>query len=85
MVFRDVTDRRGAAAATERLAATLESMTDGFLRLDRDWRIVYMNPEFERQCQRPRSDQIAKLDWAVATAIRVGIGEGELFVPGERR
>lgn len=32
-----------------------------------------------------RASQIATLDWAVETARRVGIGEGEMFVPGERK
>lgn len=30
-----------------------------------------------------RSPQIARLDWAVETARRVGIGSGDLFVPGD--
>lgn len=30
-----------------------------------------------------RASQIAKLDWAVETAVRLGIGEGQMFVAGE--
>jgi histidinol phosphatase-like PHP family hydrolase len=32
-----------------------------------------------------RASQVARLDWAVETARRVGIGEGNMFVPGERK
>lgn len=32
-----------------------------------------------------RADQVARLDWAVETARRVGIGEDDMFVPEERR
>lgn len=31
------------------------------------------------------AEQMARLDWAVATAERVGIGESDLFTPGESR
>jgi PAS domain S-box-containing protein len=33
---------------TEIVSATLESLTDGFLRLDAEWRMVYANAEAER-------------------------------------
>lgn len=32
-----------------------------------------------------RAQQIARLDWAVETARRVGIGAGDMFVPGDYR
>ena len=32
-----------------------------------------------------RASQIARLDWSVETAKRVGIGDADLFVPGDRK
>jgi PAS domain S-box-containing protein len=51
------------AAANEKVVATLEDMTDGFLRLDRGWRVVSMNREFERQWRRPRPGPLGKVFW----------------------
>ncbi|MBY0512656.1 MAG: PAS domain-containing protein, partial [Gemmataceae bacterium] len=67
LVFRDVTDRRQAEVEQEtarrQVETTLESITDGFMRFDRDWRVVYMNAEAERICQRPRSEVISQSHW----------------------
>ncbi len=53
--IQDVTERKQAEAQVrrlaERLTATLESITDAFFMLDRDWRFVYVNPEAERLLQ----------------------------------
>ena len=56
--------------AEAQVVAILENMTDGFLRLDRDWRIVEMNPEFERHAGRPRADQLGKVYWDEWPALR---------------
>lgn len=51
--------------AERRIAATLDSITDGFLRLSADWRVVYVNAEAERIDGRSRTDLIGKRIWDV--------------------
>jgi PAS domain S-box-containing protein len=46
-----------------RLTATLESITDGFHILDRDWRITYMNQEAERLVGYSRDELLGKVIW----------------------
>ena len=41
----------------------LESITDGFLAVDRLWRITYLNREAERLLQRPREDMVGRHLW----------------------
>jgi PAS domain S-box-containing protein len=41
----------------------LERMTDGFLALDREWRVVYMNSAAMGLNARPRPDVIGRLHW----------------------
>lgn len=43
--------------------ALLERMTDAFLALDREWRIVYMNSAAMGLNKRPRPDVIGRLHW----------------------
>ncbi len=53
----------------ERLtSATLESMTDGFIRFDADWRIVAVNAECVRQVECPRSELLGKIFWELRPA-----------------
>jgi PAS domain-containing protein len=40
--------RAEARRAQEQAAALLESITDGFVALDSDWRFTYINAEAER-------------------------------------
>jgi PAS domain S-box-containing protein len=59
---------RRAAARRERelrdeAESILESITDGFLALDRDWRISYMNAAAERISGRPREEILGHLYW----------------------
>lgn len=69
----DVTDRKRAEAdqqdAQRQLATTLESVTDGFMRYDRDWRIVYVNAEAERINQLTRSEMLGKTAWELFPAV----------------
>jgi len=67
LVFRDITERRRVEAtqraAQVELATTLDSITDGFVRFDRNWRVVGLNAEAERMIQRPRSDTVGNILW----------------------
>jgi PAS domain S-box-containing protein len=73
-VSRDLTERRQAeeehAAAlsaarqtSDRLTSTLESITDAFLTLDRDWRFTYVNRRAEEILQRQRSELLGRNVW----------------------
>ncbi len=63
---QDITARRQAEAETrrlgERLTATLESITDAFYTLDRDWRITYINAAAE-QVMGGRTELVGKVVW----------------------
>jgi PAS domain S-box-containing protein len=67
LVFRDISERYRAEAeqraAQEEITRTLESVTDGFMRYDRDWRIVYVNAEAERINRLTRSEMIGRILW----------------------
>jgi PAS domain S-box-containing protein len=69
LVFRDVTERRAAAAANERLAATLEGLGDGFWQIDRDWRITFVNGEACRSVGRPREELLGRVLWEAFPAV----------------
>jgi PAS domain S-box-containing protein len=49
--------------ASERVNTILESITDGFVTLDCDWRYVYVNAEAERLLGRRRVDLLGKTIW----------------------
>lgn len=76
--FQDVSDRRRAeqqaARMTEQLSATLESITDAFYTLDREWRFTYMNREAERLFKRPRDQLLGKVLWDEFSALKGQIG-----------
>lgn len=61
----DIHDTKLNEAAMARMAgrlkATLESITDAFYTLDRDWRFTYLNPEAERLLQRPKQELLGKV------------------------
>jgi len=67
VIFRDVTSSRKAqqllAATERRLRTILESLTDSFVALDKDWRFAYLNPAGERSLRRPASEVIGKIIW----------------------
>jgi PAS domain S-box-containing protein len=52
-----------AELAYTRFYQILERMTDAFVELDNEWRIVYLNAEAERLNQKPRSAMIGKTHW----------------------
>ncbi|MDZ8050909.1 MAG: ATP-binding protein [Aulosira sp. ZfuVER01] len=53
-----------AEATAARLSHILESMTDAFVALDKDWRIIYQNAAGERvNNNKPRSEVLGKTHW----------------------
>lgn len=52
-----------AQELAERLAVTLESITDALFTLDLDWRITYVNREAERLLQRGRDQILRRTLW----------------------
>lgn len=66
-VARDITYEKQIEAAlqqsNERVTQILESITDAFYALDRQWRFTYLNAEAERLLQRSREDLIGKCLW----------------------
>jgi len=79
--LQDVSDKRKAeqqaANMAERLSATLESITDAFYTLDREWRFTYLNTEAERLFKRSRAELLGKVLWEEFSALRGKIGERE--------
>lgn len=65
--FQDISGRKRqeerVARIAERLTTTLESITDGFFTLDRDWRFTYVNREAERILQRTRQQLLGGKIW----------------------
>ena len=66
-MLEDITERKKSEVEVHRLAnrltATMESITDGFFTLDRDWRFTYVNSEAERLVQRTNADLLGKVIW----------------------
>ena len=52
-----------ARASSERVTLILESITDAFFTLDREWRFTYVNSEAEKLLQRPREELLGKVVW----------------------
>ncbi len=52
-----------AVRAHQRLVHTLETMTDAFITLDREWRLTYINREGQRLLRRRRYDVLGKVLW----------------------
>ncbi len=65
--FQDVSDLKHEAderkALAERLATTLETMSDAFVTLDADWRITYVNAAAERVVLRNREQLLGVSIW----------------------
>jgi signal transduction histidine kinase len=64
---QDISRQKAAAETTrllaERLTMTLESMTDAFFTVDRDWRFTYVNAEAERLFRRPKEELLGRVGW----------------------
>lgn len=76
VISRDITERRQSEAAREalnrRLADVLESMSDGFVSLDRDWRYVALNARAGELLGREPASLIGKHIW---TEFPEGVGQ----------
>lgn len=63
----DIHDQKVASEEVRRLAnrlsVTLESITDAFYTVDRDWRFTYVNREAERVLQKSATELIGKVLW----------------------
>jgi PAS domain S-box-containing protein len=66
-VVQDITERRQAETAlrksNQRIFNILESITDGFFALDRQWRFTYLNPQSEPLLQKTRAELLDKNIW----------------------
>lgn len=64
---RDITYEKQIEAAlqqsNEQVTHILESITDAFYALDRQWQFIYLNGEAEQLLQRSREDLIGKCLW----------------------
>jgi PAS domain S-box-containing protein len=64
--------RDEAHQAQERITSILESITDGFTTVDRNWYFTYVNEEAARLLQTPREDLLGKQVWQEAFPEAVG-------------
>jgi signal transduction histidine kinase len=64
---QDISQQKAAAEQTrllaERLTMTLESLTDAFFTVDREWRFTYLNAEAERLLRRPKEELLGRVGW----------------------
>ena len=58
-----MTDKRDEATVVGQGAELLERMTDAFIALDREWRVVYMNGAARRIGEPPGPDVIGRSHW----------------------
>lgn len=65
--FQDISGQKRAELAAreiaDRLTVTLESITDAFFTVDREWRVTYVNREAERLLRRPREELLGRKLW----------------------
>ena len=65
--FQDISEQKAAEermlALEARLVTTLETITDGFCLLDKDWNFTFMNGPAEGMVQRRREDILGKNVW----------------------
>lgn len=67
LVFRDISERtaldKARREAEQLLTSTLESVSEGFMRYDREWHVLYVNAEAERLNRLARSDTLGRCLW----------------------
>lgn len=65
--FQDISEQKQVEARTLALEAqlitTLESITDGFFLIGRDWKFTFLNGQAERMLRRCREDLLGKTLW----------------------
>ena len=65
--MQDLSERKAAELGARQLAYTLtnvlESITDGFLTVDREWRYTFVNIQAQRMLGRTREQLIGKVMW----------------------
>ena len=69
--------RLEAQAARDEAVDILESITDGFFALDRDWRFTYVNHTGERILRASREELLGKSHWDLFPEAKGSIGEHE--------
>jgi hypothetical protein len=71
---QDISDIRDAAerarTVAQQLTTTLESLTDAFFTVDREWRFTYVNGEAERLLRRPRNELLGRHMWQMFPNLR---------------
>ena len=65
--FQDISEQKEAEARTlaleARLITTLESITDGFCLIDKDWKFTFLNGQAQRMLKRGPEDLLGKTLW----------------------
>ena len=62
-IDKKIKTERALAEKTAELENVLESITDAFYTVDKDWRFTYVNGEYERVQKRNRKDLLGKNIW----------------------
>ncbi|WP_420130358.1 PAS domain S-box protein [Longimicrobium sp.] len=62
---RETAAREEEARARREIEALLESITDAFVAVDREWRYTYVNREAERLLHKPRAELLGRTIWEV--------------------
>jgi len=87
--FQDITEKKNAQARAldleAQLTTTLESITDGFFLLDRDWKFTYLNGPAERMLRRGRQELLGQSLWQAFAEIAGTRMERECWQAVEER
>jgi len=79
--LQDITARKAAEERADvlanRLMMTFENLTDGFLLLDRRWRIIYVNAEAARMAQHARPAMVGRAVWKLFPATVATLAQRE--------
>src|SRR5947209_3978568 len=78
MIRRGSGTQRKDRQAEDHARTILETIQDGFMGFDRQWRIVFLNAAAEGMLGRSRSEVLQKNFWEVAPGSLGTIFEGEL-------
>lgn len=63
LLQREQAARQESEAARRRITSILESITDAFFALNREWRFTYLNKQAETLLQRQREELLGKCIW----------------------